>query len=664
MAGDDPDLELEPNRDSRRFNSAYLDLESRTYRHSRRLRPSVVVDGASRADRYSRRFNSWQQSDPELAPARHSRRFNSSHLSDTSSIAELVEEVEVNPPTEEPRQGAHDQYIKGLPLYALVAGLMMAAFLLMIDSTILVTVCMKRVFMLSVVTDGECGQAIPSITSAFNSLEDIGWYGSTYLLATCALQLLFGKVYEFYNSQLIFIGAFMIFVVGSLICGAATSSRMFIAGRAVAGAGGAGILNGALVIVAAAVPMESRPKLIGIILGVASTGVAIGPLIGGALTQRASWRWCFYLNGPAGAITGLCLALIRIPDARVKSGGKLSIPKQIDRLDLPACLLFAGSSVMLLLALDWGGVSYPWGSATIVSLFWAAGFSLCLFLAWEYRRGAADSLLPLGLFRNPIVACASATSIMSYGGLYVIILYLPLWFQAVKGVSPLTSGVDYLPSVVTTTIATVASGFLVSKLGYYAPFMIVGSATASVAAGLMTTFSPHSPVSAWVGYQLLNGIARGMMSQQPITAIQAHLSKEQLSVGTALVVFGQNFGAAVFISLGQTVFENGLLPALRDLAPELDARQVVGLGATDFRSVVPEDSVPRVVAAYNRALTRNFYLSVGTSCAAFVLAWGLGWKNLKHKDDEGLQGQSRMGMPQHGKRRTARHAVRDSMAGS
>ncbi|KAI4234992.1 MAG: hypothetical protein LQ349_003444 [Xanthoria aureola] len=645
MAGDDPDLELEPNRDSRRFNSAYLDLESRTFRHSRRLRPSVVVDGASRADRYSRRFNSWQQSDPELAPARHSRRFNSSHLSDTSSIAELVEEVEANPPTEEPRQGDHDQYIKGLPLYALVAGLMMAAFLLMIDSTILVT-------------------AIPSITSAFNSLEDIGWYGSTYLLATCALQLLFGKVYEFYNSQLIFIGAFMIFVVGSLICGAATSSRMFIAGRAVAGAGGAGILNGALVIVAAAAPMESRPKLIGIILGVASTGVAIGPLIGGALTQRASWRWCFYLNGPAGAITGVCLALIRIPDARVKPGGKLSITKQIDRLDLPACLLFAGSSVMLLLALDWGGVSYPWGSATIVSLFWAAGFSLCLFLAWEYRRGAADSLLPLGLFRNPIVACASATSIMSYGGLYVIILYLPLWFQAVKGVSPLTSGVDYLPSVVTTTIATVASGFLVSKLGYYAPFMIVGSATASVAAGLMTTFSPHSPVSAWVGFQLLNGIARGMMSQQPITAIQANLSKEQLSVGTALVVFCQNFGAAVFISLGQTVFENGLLPALRDLAPELDARQVVGLGATNFRSVVPEDSVPHVVAAYNRALTRNFYLSVGTSCAAFILAWGLGWENLKHKDDEELQGQLQAGMPQHVKRRSARHAVRDSMAGS
>ncbi|KAL8645568.1 MAG: hypothetical protein Q9226_007242 [Calogaya cf. arnoldii] len=527
--------------------------------------------------------------------------------------------------TEEPSQENGDQYVKGFTLYSLVGGLMMAAFLLMIDSTILVT-------------------AIPSITSTFNSLEDIGWYGSTYLLATCALQLLFGKIYQFYNSQWVFIGAFLIFVVGSLICGAATSSLVFIIGRAVAGASGAGILNGALVIVAAAAPMESRPKLIGIILGVASTGVAIGPLIGGALTQRASWRWCFYINGPAGAITGICLALIRIPDARVKSGSKLSIIKQIDRLDLPACLLFAGSSVMLLLALDEGGVSYSWDSATIVSLFWAAGFSLCLFLAWEYRRGA-DSMLPLGLFRNPIVACASATSIMSYGGLYVIILYLPLWFQAVKGVSPLTSGVDYLPSVVTTTIGTVASGFLVSKVGYYAPFMIVGSAAASIAAALMTTLSPESPVSAWVCYQLLNGIARGMMSQQPITAIQANLPKEQLSIGTALVVFCQNFGASVFISLGQTVFESSLLPALKDFAPELEARRVIEMGAANFRSAVPKESVPHVVSAYNRALTRNFYLSVGTSCAAFVLAWGLGWKNLKHKDDEERQEQSRVGMP-------------------
>ena len=122
----------------------------------------------------------------------------------------------------------------------------------------------------------------------------------------------------------------------------------------------------------------------------------------------------------------------------------------------------------------------------------------------------------------------------------------------------------------------------------------------------MTTFTPSSPKPAWVCYQLLNGVARGMMSQQPITAIQANLPKDQLSIGTALVVFSQNFGASVFVSLGQTTFENSLLPALRHDARELDAGMVAHLGATGFRHVVPAASVPHVVTAYDKALTNTF----------------------------------------------------------
>lgn len=165
------------------------------------------------------------------------------------------------------------------------------------------------------------------------------------------------------------------------------------------------------------------------------------------------------MNGPIGAITGISLAIIRIPNAKLETEAKASIKEQLNRLDLPGCALFSASVLMLLLAVDWGGVTYAWGSPTIINLFWGAVFALCIFLFWEYQRGPT-SLLPLRIFRNPIVSCAAATSVLSYGGLYVIIMYLPLWFQAVKGVSPLTSGVDYLPSVVTTTIGTVLSGIL------------------------------------------------------------------------------------------------------------------------------------------------------------------------------------------------------------
>ena len=148
--------------------------------------------------------------------------------------------------------------------------------------------------------------------------------------------------------------------------------------------------------------------------------------------------------------------------------------------------------------------------------------------------------------------------------------------------------------------------------------MIVGSAIAAIAAGLMTTFTPSSSVAVWVCYQLLNGIARGMMSQQPITAIQANLARDQLSIGTALVVFSQNFGASVFVSLGQTTFQNSLLPALRQGVPELDAMQIVNLGATAFRHIVPPMYVGRIAQAYNKGLTTTFVslISIPTKKAA------------------------------------------------
>lgn len=121
---------------------------------------------------------------------------------------------------------------------------------------------------------------------------------------------------------------------------------------------------------------------------------------------------------------------------------------------------------MLLLAIDWGGVSYRWDSPTITNLFWGAGYALSLFLVWEHRKGD-NAMLPLRMFRNPIISTAAAAGAMSYGGLYVIIIYLPLWFQAVKGVSPLTSGVYYLPSVITTTLAIVISGILGLYLWFF-----------------------------------------------------------------------------------------------------------------------------------------------------------------------------------------------------
>lgn len=136
--------------------------------------------------------------------------------------------------------------------------------------------------------------------------------------------------------------------------------------------------------------------------------------------------------------------------------------------------------------------------------------------------------------------------------------------------------------------------------------MIAGGAIAAIAGGLMTTFSPASSVAPWICYQLLNGVARGLMSQIPVTAIQANVSKQQMSTATALVVFSQNFGASLFISLGQTVFQNRLLSTLVEYAPEVEANQIIEAGAANYRAIVPETSLGGVIEAFNEAVTSIF----------------------------------------------------------
>jgi len=249
-----------------------------------------------------------------------------------------------------------------------------------------------------------------------------------------------GKIYTNFRTKYTYLTFLAIFELGSLLCGVAQSSNMLIVGRAVAGMGASGLMNGGLTGIAACVPMVKRPAYLGVLISVAQIGIVLGPLIGGALTQYTTWRWCFYINLPIGGFVAVLLFFVDIPDRLAKANIKSTIEIIRKRLDLIGFGLFTLAAIQLLLALQWGGDRYRWNSATTIGLFRGAFGTICVFLVWQYRMGDG-AMIPFSMLRQWPVWSGSSVSFFYMGSQLITSYYLPIYFQAVRGATPTLSGV-------------------------------------------------------------------------------------------------------------------------------------------------------------------------------------------------------------------------------
>lgn len=209
-----------------------------------------------------------------------------------------------------------------------------------------------------------------------------------------------------------------------------------------------------------------------------------------------------------------------------------------------------------------------------------------------------------------------------------MIYFLPLWFQAIKGVNPLNSGIDNLPMVLSLVVATIIAGAIITKTGFYNPWMFGCSVFMSVGAGLMTTFKTDTGSTKWIGYQFIFGFGIGMGMQQPGMAAQAVLSKKDVSTGVSIMFFSQSLGGALFTCIGQTVFSNNLTRSLSKIAG-IDASSILKAGATGLRDIVAGDQLPVVLSNYNSALSKAFIVTLAAACFSFIPAIGVEWKNVK-----------------------------------
>ena len=220
-----------------------------------------------------------------------------------------------------------------------------------------------------------------------------------------------------------------------------------------------------------------------------------------------------------------------------------------------------------------------------------------------------------------------------------IVYFLPIWFQAVLGVSAVDSGLRLLPLMLSSVVGSVFGGFLNSKVGYYTPLAIIGTCIMAVGAGMLTTFEVDTSSGKWIGYQVLYGFGLGSCFQIPNLAVQTALPKEDVPMGLALMLFGSLIGSTVFVSVGENVFSNQLVQRLSGF-PGFDVELLTSGGVTALLDSLPAGSRTSALAAYNEALRMVFRVGLIVSCLAVLGAATLEWLSVKKSQPQAPAGPS------------------------
>ncbi|KAJ7649594.1 major facilitator superfamily domain-containing protein [Mycena rosella] len=466
--------------------------------------------------------------------------------------------------------------------------------------------------------------ALPRIASDFNSFTLQGWVASAFILAQTVFILFYGQILRIFPAKWVLVSAIAIFEIGSLVCGVSQNVNQLITGRTVSGVGAAGILVAMIQIISQATRLEDRPRLFGLFGAVFGLSSVIGPLIGGALTDHVTWRWCFFINLPIGGVslTAVIFLLKAAPplgsDPTKRSWN--DIFQQTLRLDFLGAILVAGAVTSVSLALQWGGNTKAWDDKAVITTFVVSGVLAGAFAAWEVKIGDR-AMTPTTVFHSVSVWAIIAYCFLTRFSLLLFSYYIPIFYQAGRHQTATASGTDLLPFMLGIVVTVISSGQLVGRFGYYWPFLICSPMFLAVGSGLLYTLGPSTSSAKIIGFQILAGVGTGMGMQNSLLAIQAEFQNNPKFIGqaTSMASFAQFLGGTFGLGVAEPVFASELGKYLQQYAPDAPA-EIVKQSPTAIYTALPPEMIPGVVRSYAAALRIVFVLGVPVAGLALLSA--------------------------------------------
>ncbi|HVD79170.1 MAG TPA: MDR family MFS transporter [Propionibacteriaceae bacterium] len=501
-------------------------------------------------------------------------------------------------------------YLSHRQILVVMGGLMAGMFLAALDQSIVAV-------------------ALPKITSELGGLDKLSWVVTAYLLTSTAATPLWGKISDLRGRRPMFQAAIVVFLIGSLICGFspeiadalnASGINVMIAGRAVQGLGAGGLMALALAVIGDVIPPRERGKYQGLFAAVFGVSSVAGPLLGGWFTDNLGWEWIFFINIPIGvaALVVTSLAL------------KLHHVRRQASVDYLGAATIVGSVTSLVLYLSWAGPDKGWTSATGIWLLVGTVALAALFVLAESR--AKEPIIPLELFTHwtftSNIIFAMIMGIGMFGGL----IFLPIYLQAVKGLSATHSGLAILPLVIGIFTTSIGGGQIMVRTGRYKWMPITGALVVGAALFAFSRLQVDTPYYVLALIMYAFGMGLGFTMQVVVTAVQNSVDRRHMGVATASVTFFRSMGGAIGTALLGAILNIRLKHHLSEI---VGAAQGHGAGApintNDVTAIqaLPEPVKSWVLEAFTRSMDDVFLVAVPFMAVAFVIALTMHEKPLR-----------------------------------